>query len=77
MKIDRAFVQNSGGSVTVSSNSQFEGRHAMLIVGFQNGKFIVRNSWGCGWGDMGYCYIDYEDLQKCQADDFWCLHGLE
>ncbi len=24
--------------------------------------FIVRNSWGPGWGDKGYCYMPYDYL---------------
>jgi hypothetical protein len=33
------------------------GGHAVAIVGFrQDGRFIVRNSWGTAWGDYGYAY---------------------
>ena len=49
--------------------------HAVDIVGWDdnyaasqftsvpagNGAFIVRNSWGSGWGDGGYFYISYYD----------------
>ena len=27
-----------------------------------NGAFIVRNSWGPGWGDGGYFYVSYDDV---------------
>jgi C1A family cysteine protease len=39
--------------------------HAVLIVGWDdamcsgNGAWIVKNSWGTGWGDAGYFYIRY------------------
>ncbi len=39
--------------------------HAMLLVGWDdtacddNGAWIVKNSWGLGWGIGGYAYIQY------------------
>jgi hypothetical protein len=33
------------------------GRHAMLIVGYVGNFFTLKNSWGQGWGDGGYCYV--------------------
>jgi hypothetical protein len=37
------------------------GRHALLIVGYDDRRrlFVVRNSWGRDWGDLGYCYLPY------------------
>ncbi len=33
------------------------GGHAVALVGYRSdGRFIVRNSWGTGWGDKGYAY---------------------
>ena len=50
------------------------GGHAMLMVGYEHGHFIVRNSWGEGWGDKGYCYIPYAYLTNPYlADDFWAI----
>jgi len=33
------------------------GRHAMLMVGYTGNFFILKNSWGTGWGDQGFCYV--------------------
>ncbi|MDR2773202.1 MAG: C1 family peptidase [Tannerella sp.] len=35
--------------------------HAMVICGYDDDEqlFIVRNSWGDGFGDKGYCYFPY------------------
>jgi len=53
-----------------------EGGHALLCVGYDlaSQRFIVRNSWGTGWGDQGYCYIPFGYLTNMNlADDFWTL----
>lgn len=52
------------------------GGHAMLIVGYDDSKrvFIVRNSWGEGWGDKGYCYFPYEYITDMKLSaDFWTV----
>jgi hypothetical protein len=30
--------------------------HAVTIVGYTPDRFIIRNSWGKGWGDKGFAY---------------------
>ena len=33
------------------------GGHAVCVVGYKaDGTFIIRNSWGTGWGDKGFAY---------------------
>jgi C1A family cysteine protease len=41
------------------------GGHALLAVGYEDAAncVIVRNSWGTGWGDNGYCFMPYEMFQ--------------
>ena len=33
------------------------GRHSMLMLGYTGNFFVLKNSWGTGWGDQGYCYV--------------------
>ena len=37
------------------------GGHAVVCVGYDDARhaFVIRNSWGAGWGDAGYCFMPY------------------
>lgn len=53
-----------------------QGGHAVLCVGYDDAtsRFLVRNSWGIGWGIGGYFTMPYEYV--CNPDlsnDFWVL----
>lgn len=43
------------------SATSFNWGHAVVLVGYDNsrGWWIIRNSWGTGWGDSGYGHIPY------------------
>jgi len=49
-----------GGGVLRCGPSS-DGNHAVLLVGWDDSKgaWILRNSWGTGWGESGYMYIKY------------------
>ncbi len=61
-----AFQAYSGGvfdsSYTPSSDHPVN--HAIMLVGWDDSKgaWILRNSWGPGWGENGYMYIKYGAL---------------
>lgn len=46
------------------SGDKLLGYHAIAIVGYTQKGFIIRNSWGRGFGDNGYSIISYEDMNK-------------
>jgi C1A family cysteine protease len=43
------------------------GGHAVLLVGFDDAKqaFKVKNSWGPSWGENGYFWIGYDQMDNC------------
>ena len=52
------------------------GGHAVLAVGYDDTtqRFIVRNSWGTGWGMKGYFTIPYAYVTDNNlADDLWTV----
>lgn len=64
-----------------SAGEKVEGGHAVAAVGYDDrmkiknttGAFLIRNSWGEGWGEQGYGWLPYEYVLKGVAVDWWCL----
>jgi C1A family cysteine protease len=55
------------------------GGHAVVAVGYDQpaGRFIVRNSWGGGWGMAGYFTMPYQYLtDPMLAADFWTIRKV-
>jgi C1A family cysteine protease len=64
LRLSTGFFYPVNGRVGLPNiGEQSLGNHAVLIVGYSNttgnqsAEFIIRNSWGTGWGDQGYGYL--------------------
>ena len=77
----RTHTVNSTGVMTVPAKTEkLLSGHAIMAVGYDDEKrhFILRNSWGTGWGDKGYFYMPYEYIESRKlTDDFWTLRTVE
>lgn len=54
-------VYNYGAEFWKKLGGKMNGGHAVTIVGYNKDGFIIRNSWGPGWGKEGYSIYKYED----------------
>ena len=62
------------------STESVVGGHAVVAVGYDNqaAQFIVRNSWGSGWGKKGYCRMPYAYLNEASlSGDFWTIRTVK
>ncbi len=71
-----------------TTGEKIVGGHAIVAVGYDNamkikntysgatettGALLIRNSWGTGWGELGYGWLPYEYVLKGIAVDWWSL----
>lgn len=53
---DTFYDAPTSGKLKKYKPSTADGGHAVAFVGYTKDHFIVRNSWGTGWGDKGFAY---------------------
>lgn len=78
-------VATTGLVTRPGKGESIQGGHAVTLVGYDDNKqmpdgskgaFLVRNSWGTGWGLAGYFWMsqDYvSDVRLC--NDFWVVQS--
>lgn len=62
-----------GGSKPLAVETQPEGGHAMCIIGYVNGLFIIENSWGTYWGEDGFGYVRPDVFTHPSTRDLWVI----
>jgi C1A family cysteine protease len=69
-------VAQTGHAPMPGPGEQQLGGHAVMAVGYDDSQqwFVVRNSWGGGWGMSGYFTLPYTYLtQSSLAANFWTI----
>ncbi len=59
--IDDNFMQYTGGNKVFTTPINYNGFHAMVVVGVRynpNVEFLIRNSWSTTWGENGHAWFD-------------------
>jgi len=88
----QANAANKGAIPFPTAVDKISGGHAVVVAGYNDslvikntntgavattGAFLIRNSWGTGWGDGGYGWLPYEYVLKGLAVDWWTLISAE
>jgi len=80
-------ASNDGDIPYPTQNESVRGGHAIVTVGYDEGKTIqnnlggeptkgallIRNSWGTDWGADGYGWLPYKYVKTGLAVDWWSL----
>jgi C1A family cysteine protease len=69
-------VAQTGEAQLPRPDEQVIGGHAVLATGYDDSqqRFLVRNSWGGGWGKDGYFSLPYAYVtNRHLASDFWTV----
>ncbi len=61
---------NTKGNIDVYQPNTTRGGHAVALVGYTPQRFIVRNSWGTGWGDKGFGYASIAYAQAAFTEAY-------
>jgi C1A family cysteine protease len=61
LALDNSFLNAGPGFIWSSYSGSGGAGHTLIIVGYDDSKnaYKVMSSWGTGWGDSGFSYIDY------------------
>jgi C1A family cysteine protease len=72
-------VNKTGVIPLPTRNDEVIGGHAVMAVGYDNGKghLYFKNSWGTEWGDDGYGALPFEYIEYGLAQDYWALTRMD
>lgn len=75
--VSRAFTYGEIGTAPLNPplDSEISGGHAMTIVGYEPGRWLILNSWGIGFGDAGYCWFSDAYVKWPQFGDIWAVNS--
>ena len=72
LDVDRTWddASDTAGNLDEYQPKTKHGGHAVALVGYTPDRFIVRNSWGTGWGDMGFAYASLAYAQDAFTEAY-------
>ena len=73
---DAIVFQMYTGGIIHASDCGTDLDHAVQVVGYEEGYWIVRNSWGEQWGEDGYFRLERKDNENKENNEGTCGMAL-
>jgi C1A family cysteine protease len=72
LDVDRTWdeASDTAGNLDEYEPRTRRGGHAVALVGYTPDRFVVRNSWGIGWGDNGFAYASLAYAQDAFTEAY-------
>ena len=70
-QVSSSYQALSDNTIQYPPTNNIVGGHAQVIVGWIQGYFLVKNSWGTGWGMRGFSYFSPSYITWHQTSDLW------
>lgn len=73
LSVDDAFMNpgtSAGSRLRHYDSGNTHGGHAVAIVGYTPEYFIIRNSWGVGWGHEGFVYANNSYAEQAFTETY-------
>jgi C1A family cysteine protease len=72
LDVDRTWdtAGDNAGNLDTYRRETARGGHAVALVGYTPDRFVVRNSWGTGWGDGGFGYASLSYAQDAFTEAY-------
>jgi hypothetical protein len=70
-QLDSSFLKVNDATPIGIPTGKSIGGHAMIVVGYVGGLFIIKNSWGLDWGENGFGFMRPEYLAWSKTSDLW------
>jgi len=72
LDVDRTWddASDNAGNLDTYQPRTRSGGHAVALVGYTPDRFVVRNSWGTGWGDKGFAYASLAYAQDAFTEAY-------
>lgn len=70
--VDQLFHEWRGASTVNRFGGPRLGRHAMVVVGYDDhrGAYRIINSWGRQWGDGGFAWVSYDQFEAMGTEAY-------